>query len=297
MKNKKNSMLVLPSPLVSCTTNNQTKREMVPNIVSENCVAYYGLYPQTHVNDRDLIAKLFSLKKSEKNGYYFYDGSYYAKKSASPSFSYNTFSDGTEIVKGTTYWFKCEPIEWKILSSDNGTYSLVSTVLLDAHQYYSSTSNRTIDGKTVCPNNYKYSDIRSWLNDDFYNAAFSLLDSSYIQTVEVDNSASITNSSTNENTYENTKDKVYLLSYNDYKNASYFPDNASRYCEPTDYAKANGAYCSTSSLYNGNGWYWTRSPYGYPSAYAWGVDSNGFLNSDYVNVTYRGVRPAITIKI
>ncbi len=301
MKNKKFCMLVLPFFLVSCTTKNQTKLGMVPNIVSENSEAYYGLYPQTHVNDTELIANLFSLKNSEKNGYYLYDGSYYAKKKASPSSSSYTFSDGTTIVNGTAYWFKCEPIEWKILSSDNGTYSLVSTVLLDAHQYYSSTSDRTIDGKTVYANNYKYSDIRSWLNNDFYNAAFSL-DSSYIQTVEVDNSASTTESSTNSDACENTNDKVYLLSYQDYTNTSYFPDDESRYCMPTDYAKANGAYCytsSSSSSYDGNGLYWTRSPDSrYYSFYACCVFGDGSLGPNFgVNLSHYGVRPAITIKI
>ncbi len=269
----------------------------MPNYLSETNTLTYGLYPQTHVSDASLISTLNTLTTAESNGWYLYDGTYYAKKKASPYSSSYTFSDGTTIVNGTAYWFKCEPIEWKVLSSDNGTYSLVSTVLLDEHQYYSSTSDRTINGKTVYPNNYKYSDIRSWLNSDFYNAAFSL-NSSYVQTVEVDNSASTTDSSTNRYACENTNDKVYLLSYQDYMNTSYFPDDASRYCKLTDYAKANGAYCNTSSgSYNGNGSYWTRSPYRGSSDHAWGVYYGGYLISNYVRNTCIGVRPAITIKI
>ncbi len=264
--------------------NEAIKIGKIPNYLSETNTLTYGLYPQTHVSDTTLISTLNTLTTTESNGWYLYNGSYYTKKIASPSSSYYyKFGDGTKIVDGATYWFKCEPIEWKILSSDNGTYSLVSTVLLDAHRYDSSS------------NNYKNSEIRSWLNKDFYNAAFSL-DSSYIQTTKVDNSAATTDFYINIYACVNTNDKVYLLSYQDYKNTTYFPDNASRYCKPTDYAKANGAYCDIDS-YNGNGRYWTRSPLSYYSDYAWGVNRDGFLFHSSVYYSYYGVRPAITIKI
>ncbi len=261
------------------TNTNETKIDLIK----------YGYYPQTYVSDENLISTLNSLTASTLNGWYLYDDTYYAKKIASPYISSYEFSDGTTIVNGNTYWFKCEAIEWKILSSDNGTYSLVSTVLLDAHQYDSSS------------NNYKNSKIRSWLNNDFYNAAF-FLDSSYIQTTIVDNSASTTGSNTNSNACENTNDKVYLLSYHDYINATYFPDDASRYCKLTDYAKANGAYCysgsGSNSSYNVNGWYWTRSPSSSYSDSAWYVNLGGYLNySSLVYDSGSGVRPAITITI
>ncbi len=266
--------------------NEAIKIGKIPNYLSETNTLTYGLYPQTHVSDTSLISTLNTLTTTESNGWYLYNGSYYTKKTASSYSSYK-FGDGTEIVDGATYWFKCEPIEWKILSSDNGTYSLVSTVLLDAHRYASSS------------NNYKESEIRSWLNKDFYNAAFSL-DSSYIQKTTVDNSASTTDSSSNYYACENTNDKVYLLSYQDYKNTTYFPDVASRYCKLTDYAKANGAYyySRSGSSYNGNGYYLTRSPYRhYDSGDAWLVNVDGSLYGGSVSYSRYGVRPAITITI
>ncbi len=257
----------------------------IPNYLSETNTLTYGLYPQTHVSDTTLISTLNTLTTTESNGWYLYNGSYYAKKIASP-YAFYEFCDGTKMVYGATYWFKCEAIEWKILSSDNGTYSLVSTVLLDAHRYDSSS------------NNYKNSEIRSWLNKEFFNTAFSL-DSSYIQTTEVDNSAATTDSSSNYNACENTNDKVYLLSYQDYEKKSYFPDVASMNCKPTDYAKANGACCysDSNSSYNGNGMYWTRSPNGASSYSAWYVSFGRYLVTSRVNDSYYGVRPAITIKI
>ncbi len=246
----------------------------------------FGIYPQTRVSNTTLLAQLNTLTTTESNGYFLYNGSYYAKKSASTFNIDYTFSDGTKIVDGTTYWFKCEPIKWDILSISNGKYSLVSTFLLDAHrynEYYDGTKNG------YYANNYKNSEIRSWLNNEFYNSAFSL-DSSSIQTTLVDNSASTTDSSTNVYACENTNDKVYLLSYQDCKNTTYFPDDESRFCQPTDYARAKGV-CGH--------WYWTRSPLssGY-SGYASFVRSDGSLyNIRNVSSANIGVRPAMIIEI
>ncbi len=242
--------------------------------------AAYGLYPQTHVSDAVITARLDALTTTESNGWYLLDGTYYAKETANPYGTSYTFDDGTTITEGTAYWFRCEPIKWDILSSSNGAYSLVSSALLDPHRYDSSS------------NNYAKSEIRSWLNGGFYDTAFSL-DDSCIQTVTVGNSAATTGSSTNIYACENTNDKVYLLSYQDYGNAEYFANDAARLCKPTDWAKANGAYVSSE----GYGWYWSRSPYSRNSGCAWSVYGGGDLDYDYVSVGNRCVRPSLQIKV
>ena len=269
------------------------KLGIIPVIDETNNTLTYGLYPQSHVNDADTIAALNSLTTAESNGWYLYNDEYYAKKSANPYNSGYTFNDGTTINSGTTYWFKCEPIEWKILSNVGGSYSLVSTVLLDAHrynEYYSGTKNG------YYANNYLNSEIRSWLNDDFLNTAFNL-DSSLIQATTVDNSASTTDSSSNSYACANTEDKIYLLSYKDYLNTDYgfstsTSSSTTRTCKPTDYALANYCY-----QYNGTGWYWTRSPSSYYSDFAWDVYYVGSLNSISVYDASNGVRPALTINL
>ncbi len=262
-----------------------------PVIDTENKTLTYGLYPQKRVSDRATLKSLNALTSAESNGWYLLNGEYYAKKEAYPcSLSY-AFDDGATIVSGTTYWFKCDPIEWKILSSESGEYSLVSAALLDAHDYHSSTSSRTIGGKTVYPNNYEHSGIREWLNGDFYNLAFSL-DNSLIQTTTVDNSASTTGSSGNPYACGNTEDKVYLLSVQDYKNASYFADAAAMQCKTTDWARASGACCDTDC----NGGYWTRSPRSSYSYLTWGVYHGDRLSYYSVNRSYFSVRPGLRIK-
>ena len=272
-----------------------------PFVSADGKTITYGLYPQTNVNNSSLVSALNALTTPESNGWYLYEGDYYAKVSATPCNSTYVFDNGTTIVSGTTYWFKCEPIVWNVLNNNNGEYYIVSSVLLDAHCYSNSTSSRTIDGQTVYANNYKYSGIRAWLNADFYNSAFAL-GNEHIQTTTVNNSASTTNNSSNRYACANTEDKVFLPSYRDYINSSYgFPTSTSstdtRYCRTTDWARARGAYYYTSSgsYQQYNGCYWTRSPSSDYSNLAWYVYVDGRL--DLVGCTYNSVRPGLSIKI
>ena len=280
--------------------NEQRDLGIIP-VVTENTVTY-GLYPQTNVDDSTLVSALNALTTPESNGWYLYNNEYYAKLSANPSSSSYVFDNETTIVSGTTYWFKCEPITWNVLSNNDGEYYILSSVLLDAHCYYNSTSTRKIDDQTIYPNNYEYSDIRTWLNADFYNSAFALGNEN-ILTTTVDNSASTTDPNVfDEYACNNTEDKVFLPSYQDYINSSYGFSTSTeptdtRCCRTTDWARARGAWYSTSSSYLYNGYYWTRSPDSDDDVRAWYVKSDGSLApSDCYRETY-SVRPAISIKI
>ncbi len=267
----------------------------------------YGLYPQKNVNDSTLVSALNSLTTPESNGWYLYKNDYYAKVSADPEVSGYEFDNGTTIVNGATYWFKCEPITWNVLSNNNGEYYVLSSVLLDVHCYYKITPNMTIDGKTIYPNNYEYSDIRTWLNNNFYNSAFAL-GNSHIQATTVDNSAATTDSSSNTYACNNTQDKVFLPSYQDYINSSYgFSTSTNstntRSCKTTDYARARRAACNTDPSHLYNGVYWTRSPSRSPYSddsnyYAWVINVDGWLFRN-IQVFHARVcvRPAISIKI
>ncbi len=270
-------------------------------VVTEKTVTY-GLYPQKNVNDSSLVSALNGLAAPESNGWYLYNDEYYAKVEAKPYQSSYTFDNGTIIDGWYTYWFKCEPITWNVLSDNDGEYYVLSSVLLDTHCYYNSTSStRTIDDKTIYRNNYEYSDIRTWLNNDFYNSAFAL-GNSHIQTTTVDNSEATTASGKYSYTCNNTQDKVFLPSYQDYIESSYgFSTSTSstntRYCKATDWARARGARCNTSPSYLYNGYYWTRSPSNDTSFYAWYVNYDGGLDDLDVDKAYHSVRPAISIKI
>lgn len=235
-----------------------------PIFSNDRKTVWYGLYPQTRVSDTKLLTTLNRMLVEESNGWYLYEGKYYTKITANPD-SYakdskdENFNDGTEITYGKEYWFECERIKWFVCNdeSNNGTFKLVSADLLDCKSDWKKISGTSAQ-------NYKNSEMRSWLNDELYNKAFSLNDS-YIQTTEVDNSASSTLVDTNEYTCENTNDKVYLLSSKEmYNNRKVIFG-----CKTTDYAKANGAYSYNGSAlvykdkeypyFKGYGYSWTRS--------------------------------------
>ena len=215
-------------------------------VITGNTVTY-GLYPQTNVNDEELLTALNALETPETNGYYFYENTYYAKLSE------------------TTNWYKCEPIIWNVLSNNNGEYYILSSVLLDGHRYDNDS------------NNYKDSEIRSFINKDFYNSAFAL-GNSYIKTTSVDGN----------------QDNVFLLSHQEY---------VSRYsgdalcCKTTEWARARGVSYSTKESYLYNGDYWTRSPNSDHSDWARYVNTQGNPYNSHRVTNGFGVRPAITIKI
>lgn len=284
-----------------------------PAISKDGKTLTYGLYPQHNVNDSVLVSTLNTLTTPEPNGWYLYNDDYYAKVRATRSGG--SFDNGTTVVSRTTYWFKCEPITWNVLSNNNGEYYALSSVLLDAYCYfdyelagYSPKGYRIkyINGKNVYVyhNNYEYSDIRAWLNGDFYNSAFAL-GNSYIKTTNVDNGAATTDANRNKYVCNNTRDKVFLPSYEDYINSNYgfstsTGQSDTRYCKATDWARARGASYTLDSSYLYNGYYWTRSPYSADSDKASTVNIEGSIvstNWAYVDNTYCCVRPAITIKI
>ena len=199
--------------------------------------------------------------------------------------------------------------------------------------YYVSTSQRTIGSQTVHANNWQYSTIRAWLNGSyeasdtqdttytnkgFLQTAFTADAQSLIADTSVDNSAASTipseitaealKSDWNDgvNSYASdtpTTDKVFLLSEQEATTESYgfatYSDSgegSTRIRVTTDYAKATGAYQSSTPGYGG--WWWLRSPYyGYVN-YARGINGNGFADFNYyVDLTYGGVVPALSISL
>ena len=257
---------------------------------------YFGEYPQTLKVDSVTITS----NTPDSNGYYLgSDNERYAKVVAKP-YSYNTiyFNNNQQIVKGTTYYFKVEPIKWKILQVNGKEYKLVTDLIIDNQKFYSSTSTRTIDGKTIYANNYEHSDIRKWLNEDFYNKAFTKVLQSYINTTLVDNSLASTGYSSNKYTCNDTYDKVYLLSYTDITNEEYgFTNDVSREKQLSDYAKALGSYMRTSTDYYNNGQYWLRSPDYSRDDFARDVTTYGNIHDVSVNLGTVGVSTAITISL
>ncbi len=263
----------------------------------------FGVYPQSEVTDNALKSMLDAEIQSKRpsaeelNGWtdyeYYIEGSvqsymwyidveyneakyrgvyftklrpHCAKVSSTPE---NSYQDDNDYNVNTVYWFKWEPITWRILKQENGKAFLMSDRIIDNQLFYHDDAIRTINDKQIYSNNYAESDIRKWLNGTFYNTAFDEYCQKYIIQTNVDNRASTTKDST-KNWYacENTSDNVFLLSYKDSVNQNYQFDNANtsdydRRLQHSAYAKCQGLFTSVGygvEQYGKFGGWWLRSP-------------------------------------
>lgn len=274
-----------------------------------------GCYPQTVVSDEKTIEELNKIKTTNSRGYLELNGKEYLKLEVVTRLNYDRyFSNGAKVINGKTYYFKVEPIKWLVVSSNNGSYNLITKNIIDYKVFYNGVSYRQINGESVKPNNYEYSNIRAWLNGydgskynvanylnkGLYNLAFSSFEKELIQKVLVDNSAKTTSKEENKYSCNNTYDKLYLLSYQYVfgSNLGFF-NNKDRMMKATDYAigKGIGNYISKNDTYKGNSYWYLRSP-------SWAND-NTISCVDYkgesctVDIVFinMGVYCGITIKI
>ncbi|MCI7565654.1 MAG: InlB B-repeat-containing protein [Treponema sp.] len=286
----------------------------------------FGDFPQT------IAASEINYSSSEVyNGWYLGSDGYFYEKCRENAYAADyTYSDGTTCAQwsaNSEKYFKVEPIEWRVLTSDynsTGKKLILAENLLTAnvsyYNYASYPSTRSIDGSTIQPNNYKYSQIRAYLNgltyyDDsntvkdsyenngFLQKAFTKSAQKLIFDTEVDNSARSTNpdanstlwnSGTNDNACDNTTDQIFLLSEQEVTTSNYGfaacdvyigdpngTTESSRVRYATDYARANYTFQDTS---NGNaGSWWTRSPFYSPSSNALRIGPDGNANNNNNN--------------
>lgn len=203
---------------------------------------FFGSFPQT-IKSKDVTIE----GGRDENGYYLgSDGEKYALGWTVYETNRKTFTDGTKLVEGEKYYFKVEPIRWKIIKEGNGVITLLCDSIINAKNFSSGD------------NNYANSYIRSYLNNFFLNNSFSQAQQEVIMVSTVDNSKSSTDSKDPSYSYnpyacENTKDKVYLLSYREKYNlinSGYNVEDFPLIC--SDYAIVNGA--DTDNMC------WLRSP-------------------------------------
>ena len=288
-------------------------------------IGTFGSYPQTRVTDSGLLTSLNALTPTWVSYGYYISGSqsdymkyadvtyggnkyravkftsyrpYYTDFSSSAS---NTYQDENGYFTGTAYWFKYEPLRWRVL--DPATGLVMCETLIDSQAYsntiYGSNPYYNNSAKTVYANDYATSSMRTWLNGLFLQTAFTGAQQSDITTTALDNSAVPGYSQYNS---ASTNDKLFLLSYSDSINTAYgFSSSTSTYdtarrAQGSDYAKCQGLYVySSQNEYYGNSNWFLRSP-GYDSRRASRVRDYGDVYSDYlVDGTDVGVRPAFKI--
>lgn len=302
---------------------------------------YFGVFPKSVLpaNSTVIVDETVSVKMGADTYYKGSDGEYYEKviENAYEPGSVSKYSDGTqakEIISNSYRYFKVEPIKWKVITdSYSGKCLLLAEEILTANvPYYDFNSldyTRTVGSDTgIVPNNYKYSQIRAYLNglDYYYDQSSSstvkktdYTDKGFLQTAftagaqnliavtTVDNSdASTTHSGNNvpdETDYAcaDTEDKIFLLSEKEATSYGFpafdkYGVGNARIRKPTDYAMANHANQDSTDGYGG--YWWLRSPSCYSSDDARLVFRDGnAINTRRANRTFIGVVPALSISL
>ncbi len=280
---------------------------------------HFGFYPNSRVTDEALLAilneKAGTLPKNGSNHawtsykYYIfnsnekdfmwhqdvlhnrevYRGVYFTEYRPNDTFytSEDNCQKGNNYLTGVVYWFKYEPLKWRILDERDGKAWLITDVCIDSQSY------RDI----LWANSYVNSDIRQWLNTVFLFTAFSDRERTAIS-CEV-----ITNEDEDEENLAdlgdevlpggNTLDFVHLLSIDEV--AEMIP-HGERQSVASDYAICQGIAVNPN---NGYSVWWLRSPY--HSVDPWAQLVGTLLICDFstgeVGNTDTGIRPALWLKL
>ena len=181
--------------------------------------------------------------------------------------NYPQEEDGTE-----------KPIEWIVMKNEGNQVLLLSKYVLDAKPYNKESKAVT----------WETSDIRKWLNNEFYTTAFNKAEKGRIQTTLIKNEDNFETKTSGGN---DTKDKVFLLSQKEAE--TLFSNKKERIAKATGYTQKTGVYVNERT----NAFWWLRSP-GNGSDGAGTVECSGWINSDGYDVSYDfdGVRPALYLK-
>ena len=283
----------------------------------EGDYVYFGNYPQSEVTD-EILKKELSYYAGPTSGWtsygeyidtrktdfiFYKDVTYNGERYRGVFFKrYRQYKASSDVDDGssrygyksyTVYWFKFEPVKWKVLSEQNGEVFLAADLILDAMDFHYRENYELVTNT----NDYEKSHIRAWLTETFYNTAFTEAEKKYIKTTAVDNGASSTGVEGNPYAKGPTNDKVFLLSYSEVTDANGgFQNDSGRAKKPTAYARARGVFTSDEK------WYWfTRSPF-YTAEY-YEVGSNVWCVTAYGEIHFKsngyiyGVVPALHLSL
>ena len=226
----------------------------------------------------------------------------------------------TGLQKGTyisfgTYEYSSgneKPIEWEVLDVDGDKALLVSRYIIDCLPYNEERAGVS----------WETCSLRKWLNDEFYNKAFSPEEQRKIKTVTLENEG---NEVTKTEAGNDTNDRVFCLSVSELKKYYKFnkwSDTGYCYCDAlvipaTDYAKrgrlrggeideghyrdylSSNGYTKDIIGAEGAGW-WLRTSAGETGDHACNVSFDGRTGKytfNYVDANTIGVRPAIFVSV
>lgn len=220
-----------------------------------------------------------------------------------------SYQDDNGYYTKKIYWFRYDPLTWRILDPSTG-YVLCENIIdsqafnneyytNDTCDYYGNEAFYNDKTYTNYANNWEYSTIRTWLNESFFVTAFSASERSQIPCTELTTPAYSTSYS--DYNVGETGDYVFLPSYQDMINPSYlFSSDETEYdlnrrAHSSDYAKSQGVWVDTSNTDKHNKYvsnYLLRSA-GQNSKHATFIDDEGDFDTFYTVDVNAGIRPAL----
>lgn len=296
----------------------------------------FGSYPQSKVTDSATVSKLDGVTKKWKS-YNYYSGTgdtsdgnmkpsdymkyadivfngnkyravtfneYRPRSTGDKSSSDNSDQDNNGYYTDNVYYFKYEPLKWRILDAVSGLIMSDNIIDSQAYQNYTYYNGDSCYNSKDCKkyaSDWQTSSLRKWLNEDFYNTAFAKNLQSRILTTHNENKTSYDDGI-------DTDDRIFVISCHDAVNSNYgFNSDRSAYdparqMKGTDYAKCQGLMVHDyyNDDYKGNSDWWLRTPDSATSV--WGIYYNGFLlagirYSPYVYGSDLGVVPALNLDL
>ena len=259
----------------------------------------FGEYPMTIKADDVKITDV-----TDENGYFLgSDGEYYAMVTGSPSNFDFRFSSGEKIIYGVEYYFKVEPIRWRILSTDGANLLIMCDSIINHKAFQPNYKEDTETGicyttangapEGTLANEYKYSRIRQWLNEEFYTTVFTELEKELIVLTTIYN---------NDGT-DSFEDKIYIPSRDEVTNPDYGFFNGTisdemRALAVTDFSIASGGHRNIESPeHYGNASWYLRTPFGDKGKSADKIIMDGWIMSSVIDDSTFGIVPMLKIKI
>lgn len=284
---------------------------------TESYYSDYMKYKDVSYEGQKYRGVFFTRYRAERQMISFYQGlSYYMRMGYDATDTRVSTQHFWGYDIGNVYWFKYEPLKWRVLNPESGM--IICESIIDSqpfHKDFFEDENGVFWGdseKTFYANNYEMSSIRQWLNVDFFNLAFTLTQKSIIASTVLDNKAYDPKYSIYDS--NDTEDKIYLLSYEDAQNSKYgFPSSGygeSLYADNTDYAKCQGVGIAeilswdtelTEDVYCPVCWS-LRTAGNYSGGILTVNQNNGFTGgidseNGFGDCSSNGVRPVLNLKI
>ena len=200
------------------------------------------------------------------------------------------------------------PIRWRVLPGPGGDLLLLSEYILDCKRYHGADTAIT----------WRDCDLRRWLNEEFYNAAFDAAEQEAIRTTRCTGNGAggdTAGDTGSDAASPDTEDKVFLLSATEVTELTAKLDDpvrARRRAAGTAFARVKkddgcrlyvydkgvkADYIVENGVEVGCSWWWLRTQGNTPARAVFVGMRSTVRTYGSVNLPYYGVRPAIKITL